>query len=414
MSRLALIFHMNLDHANLRRSESLDLVDEHLEEMLGNIRFPFNLSSTARDWLLIQKLNPRLLDMIRSNPHIHVLNGTFSHAIPTLFPGYLDDQISYGNRSHTDIFGPSLSCYGLSPEFAMDSYTLPSFMEVWDGTLIGGTSSNLSRVCKPGDNRFTPPKEDDIYNIVPILCADGGIAVVNVARRKEVNTRFNTFFRGLNEPEHVARELRRLVEEAARSDDPLSVHLQDLETSLINKCDHNGRKMCRFDLWHELMTYLSGCGIDFVHLDQDMLDASRESCPREELYVLLPRNTDKWLGKGTSRELYEEICRVSELAGSDLYQRLALMIAMSSDVFVVLNNMKKSVPFFHARIRLRDGRYKHTKGSYREYDTLRYIETTHILHCIKNGIPVNEDMSGFPKPHQRYFQALHEILYDLM
>lgn len=406
-NRVALVFHMNLDHANLTRGESLELIESGLEEMLREIKVPINISSTARDWELLNELNPSLVNWVKENPLIAVLDGTYSHAIPSHFPGFVKAQFEFGHEVHEKIFGgnagASLSAYGFVPEFAFDSGMLPTIRGCWIGNIA---SSTTSQMVKKGHENRNPPR--CLYSgpdAVIVHSSDGTALAVNIARRDKLNKNLNRFFRGSNEPVHFTERLRR---KASDSDAPFIIYLNDFETPLINKAYYQGRLLQRKDMWGLLMQHLPDSGIDFILLDLEAFTNSQYHAEKiGEGYVIAPRRTDKWVADAQAQEIYLAISCISERVDmGSRYQVKSILTAMSSDAFVKPSNSSVM------RGRLYDGkikRYRAIDSVFSEVDAARRMEVLHSVNCLRIGVPVNYGIGEMPKAQQEYFNALHSI-----
>ncbi|MBI2651879.1 hypothetical protein HYX00_00300 [Candidatus Woesearchaeota archaeon] len=414
-NKVALVFHMNLDHANLSRAESLSMIQGGLEEMLQSTKVPINISSTARDWELIKELNPEFLEWIKSNDLITILDGIYSHSISTHFPEFVDIQFDLGHRTHQQMFGESssakkLSPYGLVPEFAFDTSILGVVYRYWKGTFANATSSKITRVYSE-DYQGTRENLDNCedVDVINVFDVEGNIFPVNVAKRDKLNTILNKLFRGLNEPKHFIIRLKQALQATSA---PFVAYINDLETPLINKSIYGGQRIVRYDMWDVFMRHLPLSGIEFIALDESAIASIRDYADTlSDRHVILPRGKKKWLEMTNTYDLYLDIKKVSEgININDTYQLKGLLVAMSSDAFVVLSCADKKITPVTGRIRGDDGKYVAVPSIFNEYDSMRYLEATHILSCLRRGVPVNHGTTHYPKAQQTYFDGLHSIL----
>lgn len=408
--RAALVFHMNLDHSNLNRQQANDLLGRDLEQMLNKVDVPINISSTGRDWELLEEVNPEVLYMICENNNITVLNGPYTHAILGHFPNAIESQLAIGDETHRRIFGESLSPYGFVPEFAYDSSTLPLLNEHWEGHIASEPASyfvevNYSENCEIRRNRAITKEKGTLR----VLSARGEEIILNLAERSNVNRKMNKFFRGLNEPKHVAYSLKKM---AQKSDAPFVIYVHDFETPLINKAIYNNNVFRRIDQWDLLMDYLPRSDVNFICLDEDALNESKEhESQSDDVYAMLPREKDKWIKTTQSSDLLHNIYSVeSGHDYSDGFETKALLQAMTSDAFVSLGETR--VEPLELRGRLYDDKLrKHVEviSSFSEYDPMRYLESAHILDCLKRDASVNEGIDNFPEAQKMYFGLLQKI-----
>lgn len=408
-NKVALVFHMNLDHSRLPRGDSIELINTTLEEMLKSVRVPINLSSTARDWELVQELNPSLINWIKENRFLTILDGTYSHAIPFHFPSFVGVQFELGHKVHTNIFGDSsnmnqLSQYGFVPEFAFDSLLLCSMERYWKGNIA---SDSTLIVDKTNSNSSGPPYDYRNLNIMAVNDGEGKIHPINVARKIGDKRTYHKLFRGVNEPQNFTD---RLWSKARDTDAPFITYLHDFETPLLNMVDYQGQIIKRTDVWHQLMAHLPELGLEFISLDSNAFEKSAEYSSKSDVgYIVLPRRMDKWLADQSAINLYEAIKRISqEKDVRDQYHLRTLLTIMGSDVFVNpshLNGLKNAGRIYDAQSK----KFVMVDAIFRVSDTTRLLERMHLLTCLQKGVPVNYGIDSFPQAQQTYFNALHAI-----
>jgi len=406
--KIALVFHMNLDHSGLSREESLKLIHENLEKMLERISVPINMSSTARDWELINHLNPKLLEKIKNHEMITVLDGIYTHAILTHFPEFMVSQVDIGHKVHEMIFGESLSPYGLVPEFGFDSSNLDLLVSKWSGNIASSAASIISRIYPSDYNGFRNSRE---YNASTLNAYDskGRLHPVNIAKRSKLNPTINKFFRGVNDPIHILNNLRSLLD---KSDEPFVVYVHDFESPLINKAMMNGVKKIRIDKWFDFLETLEKSGVQFIPLDNKAYSESKDYANKKEVvYALVPRDKTKWLERTNNYDLHEGIRRTARRENvQENYWLKSLLQTMGSDTFSVLNRVGKDKVVLDGRVYLPEKKkYARVDIVFNECDPMRYIETVHLLKSINEGKSVNQDIGQYPIAQQQYFNALHNI-----
>ncbi|MFH2028732.1 MAG: hypothetical protein ABIJ08_06345 [Nanoarchaeota archaeon] len=318
---IALVYHINLESTCLPLDRLRDYIG-HIGELVDQISVPVNLTAAAQDWLFMHEVRPDILESIKSNDLINILDSTFSHALPSMFQNYRQMMADIGKMAHKDIFGQN-----------SDIFFFPEFdVTCWSPDLLGGYRSTITN-HEPGTEYFVDMRKVDI----PVECLffadaeDGSFPMLNFKRQiisGELSTyeHMHLFFQEKMHEKTLVNHLRFID----LGQDTIQTFVWDFEVPYLNMLysKDGSHTFPRSDLWKRYMDRLSKHPDLFVYLDWKTISPYfKDQDPR----YFKGRDLSKWVNKNSEPLIRE----VSSLLPYDDYSTLLLLNLMGSDCFTI-------------------------------------------------------------------------------
>jgi len=301
--------HINKDHSEVSWPTYRKMVEggEFLE-MLRNVTVPIELSMQGEDVSFLATVNPDIIDEIRSNSNIAVLQGSYSHALPSFFPGMLQDQLALSKKVLTHYLGEKVGYVGCLPEVDVSTPIIKFLKKAgWRDVLVLKDLHYTYNYRGNTDVRV-PLVDETILRSeeMPLIVATG----------EQLRDIYNKFYRGFATAEEFVQALLNKREN-------FIVFLIDFEVPQINAIDGKSR----IDLWKKFFKVLKDSPINFCHFEdpeirQFVQDMALES-PETQIY---PRPMPKW---HHSSELYKKIVKAVQHHSVD--PRLLFRLAVSDN-----------------------------------------------------------------------------------
>jgi len=381
---------MNLDHSRIDDNLYLDFIEKefiHFFQSASQVKI--NLSSMGKDWETINRINPKAIEYVRDNKNIKVLNGFFSHMMPSIHPKLASANIGLGSYFHKNLFKDQLSDYGFVPEFDAYSAFIPIARNIWKGTII----SNGIHLYD-FRNSFNPKlnKEDKDKPFLKILGTDGrGSMNALISDDKNLRNSYLNMYREQISPEQHTKTIESLAKQKGTL-----TFLMDLETVMLNQVhfDNNEISPPRYDIWKAYNDQLTKINTEFVHLDDINI-------PEQEGTLVLPRDKKKWLTRTNSSDIYNKIEDI-DLEKLTQYQFRTLLLAAGSDPISALYSAGETMTA--------DSTFEGKPGKMiikPNYN--RILNAYRMLASIELKEDINEHMQDFPESSERILNLLHNI-----
>lgn len=286
-----MVFHVNKDHSEVGWNVYRRMVEggEFLQ-MLRGISVPIELSIQGEDVSFLATAEPEIVKEMLSNPKISVLQGSYTHTLPSFFPEMLPDQITLSKKILKHFLGEKLSWVGALPEVDVSTPIIPSLKKVgWEGVLVLEDLHYTYEYRKETNIRI--PLIDEA-----VLRSEGMPLIV--ATGAELRNIYHRFYRGFTAPEDF---LKALEAKAIRSKVNFVVFYTDFEVPQINAVEEKSR----IDLWEKFFQLMGDSPIHFCHFREPEVKQfiqNAASKARETQIELRPMA--KW---HHSTKLYEKI-----------------------------------------------------------------------------------------------------------
>jgi len=312
-----LVFHINKDHSEV----GWDVYRKMLKDggfltMLQAIRVPVELSVQAEDISFLATANPAIVEEMRSNPKISMLQGPYTHTLPSFFPGTTWGQLALGKKVLKHYLGEKLSWVGSLPEVDVSTFVMPFLKQAgWSGILVLEDLHYTYEYRKETDTRIPLTGKTILRSgKTPLIVAVG----------EKLRDIYNKFYRGFT----TAKEfLDALEDKATESKLNFVIFYIDFEVPQVNAINGNSR----LDLWEEFYQTLADSSMNFCHFQDPKVKRFIQGVAREMPETQIdPRPMPKW---HHSTQLYEKIEKVLQNSSVDPHTLFRLTI---SDTFSAL------------------------------------------------------------------------------
>lgn len=312
-----MVFHINKDHSEVGWDIYRKMVRDEILPMLRAVTVPIELSTQGEDVAFLATANPFIVEEMRLNPLISVLRGAYTHTMPSLFPGTLQNQISLSNKVLEYYLGKKLSGFGSLPEVDVSTPIIPCLKKGgWKGALILEDLHYTYEYKKESNTRIPLTGETILRSRgMPLVVAAG-------AQMRDI---YLKFYRGFAAPEDF---IGALEAKAASSKANFAVFFIDFEVPQINAVDGKSR----IDLWTKFFQALKKSSLAFSHFQDTRVrgfidEASKVAKETQVDYRSMP----KW---HHSTHLYEQIERALRNQSADIHDLLRLTV---SDTFSAIH-----------------------------------------------------------------------------
>jgi len=230
MVDVVLVFYANESHSEVPTNRYLTMLkdDSDLHQMIKAVdkhQVPVTWSSQAMDLLLLASAAPRIYDDLVASPYWALINGLYTHVLPSFHPEHLDKQLQFGRETFN--LAKANEVVGMLPEFDMSAGAIQYLKAAgWKYVLL-----------QHGVNTVHPKSPSDSSangEVVSLQDALGNELAAVMTHGPELRTAYLKMLRGLVSPDEMVAAL---VEQSQRSKElcsPVMAFLIDLEAVQIN------------------------------------------------------------------------------------------------------------------------------------------------------------------------------------
>ena len=403
-AKFALIYHLNLGHSELSSANRKQFLEQDVETLFRlRGRIPVNVSSTGMNWEVINNASPETIKTIRENPNITILDGLFSHMLPTLHPELAELAQKHSRESTDKIFGQTAPV-GFAPEHDISS--MCAYLLNWK---VGVINRDLHSYY-PWDeqhNRLIATK-DKLHETIPncairVLHKYGSLPCI-VAEGGNLRTTYLKLMREQAEPKDFINAVKEALLTAEKAGEPLVSFVMDWETPYINAI--NGQP--RLDLADQLSQALAESDIPFTNLDGNTTEEITDYAQRKPA-ISHRKNYTKW-------EQYDFRKKVKDLTRqfsdkTEYEQKTLLAIAESdhdSAIHGTIIGQKNKEKGYEAIAQL-PSTVKGTPGIVTiASDAHRAQEYEIMAANLAEGLPLNAHTENLPEASRWYLDQLHK------
>jgi len=109
------------------------------------------LTAPAKDWLILKKFNPRVIEKINSRG-IEIIPTLFSHVLPDIFPEAVKSQMEYSHVVCKNLFD-KLGKVGIIPENNVSSFLVKEVSKWWSGIMLSVSHDDKAHLT-PGHKKL--------------------------------------------------------------------------------------------------------------------------------------------------------------------------------------------------------------------------------------------------------------------
>lgn len=314
---VVMVLHINKDHSEVSLDVYRKMVQNEFLFMLRAVSVPIELSIQGEDVSFLATANPSIVEEMRFNPRLSVLRGSYTHAMPSFFPGTLQSQISLSNKVLKCYLGKKLSGVGCLPEVDVSTPIMPYLKTGgWTGALV------------LEDLHYTYEYKKDTNTRIPltgeVILRSEGMPLI-VAADAKLRDIYLKFYRGFATPEEF---IEALETKAINSKANFAVFFIDFEVPQVNAVDGQSR----LDLWRKLFGALAKSSIRFCHFqDAPVQRFIKEASETARETQIDSQPMSKW---HHSTHLYEQIEKALANPSADIHDLLRLTV---SDTFSAIH-----------------------------------------------------------------------------
>lgn len=280
MPRVALVYHLNLNHYSLSARMRKEFLKLHLTEMLQSIQVPINLSLTSEDLTTIKNSDGAVFEKLVNHPKIKFLKSTYSHSLVSEFPQDLRLQMEYGESLQKELVSKEkILPVGTFAEIDFPRSKIDLVAKFWlyclvNQTIIGHKDSSPCRVLYKIKGKRNPL----------LLC---------IHKQMAYRDSYHLFLREGCTAKEVINALyhdwKTLDNKGANRF--LIAHI-DFEAPLLNKVRFgaNPKEISppRIDLFQKLHTAFGKANLEFIHLETKFLQPLKKTG-----ISVIPKELDK-------------------------------------------------------------------------------------------------------------------------
>ena len=288
-----LIFHLNKDHSEVGWNIYRKMVDREFPEMFSAVKVPVELAVQGEDISFLAAANPVIVEVMRSCPKISVLQGLYTHTLPSFFRGTLKSQLSLSNNVLKHYLGEKVSWVGSLPECDVSTPITPFLKEAgWKGVVV------------LEDLYYTYEYHKETNALIPlagetVLRSPEGMPLI-VSAGAELRKIYHDFYRGFAKVDDFFKALEG---RARKSKTNFAVFLTDLEIPQINAIKGKSRT----DLWEEFFQAAARSEIRFCHFeDPEVKRFITDTAKQAQETQINMRSMPKWYH---SKPLYRRIAK---------------------------------------------------------------------------------------------------------
>ncbi len=278
--RIALVYHLNLNHYSLSARVRKEFLKFYLTEMLQGIQVPINLSLTSEDLTTIKNSDRAVFEKLVNHPKIKFLKSTYSHCLVSEFPKDLQLQMDCGESLQKELIPEGkILPVGTFAELDFPRGKTSLVAKFWPYCLVNQTIIS---------HKSTVPCQV-LYKIK----GKPGPLLLCVHKEMGYRNSYHLFLREGCSAEEVVNALCRDWDfiHQENPDKFLVAHI-DFEAPLLNKVCFGVKSKevspPRIDLFQKLHTSFGKADLKFIHLETKFLQ------PLEKTGIsVIPKELDK-------------------------------------------------------------------------------------------------------------------------
>jgi len=394
----AFIYHLNLGHSELSGQHRQRMLQQDLEQLMHwRGRIPVNISSMGMDWEVINQTNQQAIQAVRDNPNVTILDGLYSHLLPSIYPQLTELAQQHSTQTTDNIFGGT-SPTGFVPEHDISSLNAHHFN--WAAGVINkelhsyypwdAHHQRIVPLTNPQDIPLSTVRVKHQQGSLPCLVAEGGT----------LRTTYLKLMREHAEPQEFINAIKESLLAAERDGSPIVSFVMDWETPYINAV--HGQP--RLDLADQLSQALAEADIPFTTLDHkatETIIAYAQAQPA----ITHRKHYSKWQ-PNPFRETVRNLTK--QFINGTPYEQRALLAIAESDHDSAQHGLALGATKEHGAIVQLPSFVQGRKETITiASDKHRPQEYEHMAANLAEGQPINARTDELPPTSKWYLDQLH-------
>ncbi|HLP79630.1 MAG TPA: hypothetical protein VK158_03280 [Acidobacteriota bacterium] len=360
------VLYANEAHSEVSTQKYLEAVKpgSSLDTILNIItqnKIPLAYSTQGIDLDMLHVVNPKAYEILTNTPHISLINGTYTHVLPTFHPEQFDDQMHFANKVDARAY--------MFPEFDVPRFGLRSI----DGPIL---------LCEQVNNYYDYKRElfanaskttSHALNVQASCHSLTGIVTQSAGNMRNM---YLKMLRGVESVDATLSQFQTDAILASHHDVPV-VFLTDLEAYIINEAKE---KLCAFlDAYGSQTECVASTLNKQVIHKYDMLAKTR--APTR----ISTRPKQKWITSNDPHGIFDSIRAIDDGALPEYFLK-ALFEGSTSDVYSAQLGLNRPDGYLAKLPKTGAG----TQEIVIKSDAQRIAETLHLLECVRSRTPVHK------------------------